>query len=292
MSVRAALPDLLAGLTAPREVATTVRGVAVGASPASTSHIDRWRSRVKRTKDLTRLRFDRQGVYLANNVHIPWSVPLARVSLLPVLPAVCAAGDIAEAVEVLATRDLWPWAVGDDASPRWWCERCQGEGAVMLPRIPRGADGVTPTRCPCARDSTREEWDRSMVEYVSDLRDPPSLAALVAVASLGVDTLRRAEGLALQLVGRAPRIVWRVMSREALREWSMLGAGRTAGEGPATIAQAEWLRAKWAGPSPWWLTEAPADVAAAWPAVRDLMALGVTPVALDGDRITLAVEAI
>ncbi len=284
MSVRAALPGILAGLTAPREVATTVRGVAVGASPASTAHVDRWRSRVKRTKDLTRLRFDRQGVYLANNVHIPWSVPLARVSLLPVLPAVCAAGDIAEAVEVLATRDLWPWPVGDDTSPRWWCERCDA-----LARRRAGEDVPYPV-------TAQPSWQQCDGDGAMH---PPTLAALVAVASLGVDTLRRAEGLALQLVGRAPRIVFRVMSREALREWADDGAGRPIPDTPRTIMRASafardlphpWR--SWCGAAPLWLADAPDDVQRAWPALRDLVALDIHLVALDGDRITLAVEAI
>ncbi len=98
------------------------------------------------------------------------------------------------------------------------------------------------------------------------------------------------------------------MTREALRAWAYR-AGRRVGEPPVTVTQAaalasmpaesegwagavgSWLD-RWSGPSPWWLREAPADVVAAWPALRDLAVLGVTPVALDGDRITLAVEAI
>ena len=195
----------------------------------------------------------------------------------------------AEAVEVLATRDLWPWAPGDDAAPRWWCEECRGRGWT------HGGDVMCRN---CDNDPAP----------LGTRADPPTLAALVAVASLGVDALRRAEGLALQLVGRAPRLVWRTMTREALRAWAYR-TGRRVGEPPVTVAQAaalasmpaesegwagavgSWLD-RWSGPSPWWLREAPADVVAAWPALRDLAALGVTPVALDGDRITLAVEAI
>ena len=217
----------------------------------------------------------REGVRDPRMTRRPWiTTPAAReprridgaVVIVEVAPA--HAITPAEAVEALATRGLWPWPVGDDASPRWWCE------------------------------------------FLNDaiIADPPTLAALVAVASLGVDTLRRAEGLALQLVGRAPRLVWRTMSREALRAWAYR-TGRRVGEPPVTVAQAaalasmpaesegwagavgSWLD-RWSGPSPWWLREAPADVVAAWPALRDLAALGVTPVALDGDRVTLAVEAI
>jgi hypothetical protein len=179
----------------------------------------------------------------------------------------------AEAVEVLHTRGLWPWAPGDDASPRWWCDRCDGTGLDPRVRL---------YRKPCAE---RCDWGTAA--------HPPTLADLVAVASLGVDTLRRAEGLALQLVGRSPRIVWRVMTREALTEWVASGAGRPVAEAPQTIPQAACVaavRGGWDGVTPWWLHEAQA-VAAAWSAVRDIVALGVTPVALDGDRITLAVES-
>jgi len=197
----------------------------------------------------------------------------------------------AEAVEVLATRGLWPWAPGDDAAPRWWCERCEGRGKLRPLFEGSPPPGVTridtmphASVCPVCRGHTA---------------DPPTLAALVAVASLGVETLRTAEELVLQLVGRAPRVTFRVMSREALARWSQVGDGRPVATAPQTIPQAaciareRWQSGdRWDGPSPWWLREAPADVAAAWPALRDLAALGVTPVALDGDRVTLAVEAL
>ena len=181
----------------------------------------------------------------------------------------------AEGVEALATRGLWPWSVGDDAAPRWWCERCQGCG--WLPGW---------QHCGCVGEPEHEYGHTA---------DPPTLATLVAVASLGAPTLLRAEELARVLVGRAPRVVWRAMSREVLREWVDGGAGRPVAEAPQTIPQAACVaavRGGWDGPSPWWLREAPDDVAAAWPAVRDLAVIGVTPVALDGDRITLAVEAL
>jgi len=128
--------------------------------------------------------------------------------------------------------------------------------------------------------------------------DPPTLAALVAVASLGVDTLRRAEGLALQLVGRTPRIVWRVMTREKLRLHHATGKWDTRADQTApawlfsfqadlALSPHEYMR------SLAWRNAASAHEAhPAWPALRDLHGLGLHLVALDGDRITLAVEAI
>lgn len=148
----------------------------------------------------------------------------------------------AEAVEVLATRGLWPWPVGDDAAPRWWCERCGGSGSAEGRSVPCGACGAT-----------------MRLDDLGHTADPPTLAALVAVASLGAPTLLRVEELARVLVGRAPRVVFRIVARETARERHE----RTVGREPR-----------------------------ATPAERDLAALGLHLVALDGDRITLAVEAL
>lgn len=196
----------------------------------------------------------------------------------------------AEAVEVLATRGLWPWAPGDDASPRWWCERCEGRGRLRMLFEGTARLGVT------YFDALPHA---SVCPVCLGTADPPTLAALVAVASLGAPTLLRVEELARVLVGRAPRVVWLVMSREALARWSQVGDGRPVATAPQTIPQAACVARErwqsgdhWNGPSPWWLHDAPAGVAASWPAVRDLAAIGVTPVALDGDRIVLAVEAL
>lgn len=175
----------------------------------------------------------------------------------------------AEAVEVLATRDLWPWAVGDDAAPRWWCERCQGCG--WLPGW---------QHCGCVGEPEHEYGHTA---------DPPTLAALVAVASLGVDTLRRAEGLALQLVGRAPRLTFRVMSREAIEDHHASMRGRTVRSDAQMAlslfahAHADGWRGDWARGD---------GLHRAWPVLRDIASLGLHLVALDGDRITLAVGAI
>lgn len=175
----------------------------------------------------------------------------------------------ADAVEVLATRALWPWPVGDDASPRWWCERCQGCG--WLPGW---------QHCECVGDPEHEYGHTA---------DPPTLAALVAVASLGVDALRRAEGLALQLVGRAPRLTFRVMSREAIEDHHASMRGRTVRSDAQMAlslfahAHADGWRGDWARGD---------GLHRAWPVLRDIASLGLHLVALDGDRITLAVGAI
>ena len=114
----------------------------------------------------------------------------------------------AEAVEALATARLWPWEPGE--GPRWRCEACCGCG---------GMDGiggyVDCDACASTGDSTA----------------PPTLAALVAVASLGAPQLARYVHLAGEIAravtyGNA-RVVWRVMAREAIVAWAMDRRGKT-----------------------------------------------------------------
>ena len=190
----------------------------------------------------------------------------------------------AEAVEVLATRGLWPWAPGDDAAPRWWCERCQGSGLDPRVRL---------YRKPCAE---RCDWGTAA--------DPPTLAALVAVASLGVDALRRAEGLALQLVGRSPRVVFRAVSRETLRAWTEERVYRDGDASLAYVAAHEALGAPstsplhyghgetWSESFPWLGLSGGHVARRHWSVVRDLGLLGAMLVDLSGDRVTLAVESL
>ncbi len=152
----------------------------------------------------------------------------------------------AEAVESLYAREapLWPWSPGDDAAPRWWCEACEGNGSVEGRGVPCGACGAT-----------------MRLDDLGSTTDPSSLATLVTVASLGAPTLRAAEELARVIVGRTPRIVWRVMPKDAF------------------AAIVKWVNSEQcAGSSP--------------RASHDLVALGVVAVAIYDDQITLAVAAI
>ncbi len=186
--------------------------------------------------------------------------------------------DTETAADRLALAGLWPWPVGDDASPRWWCERCDA-----LARRRAGEDVPYPV-------TAQPSWQQCDGDGAMH---PPTLAALVAVASLGVEALRRAEGLALQLVGRAPHIVWRVMSREALDRYD----DRPMEPGSMTPAQVTVrLRRQRRDFGVEWPDECPfyynAAIHRAWPALRDLAALGLHIVAHGGDRVTLAVEAI
>ena len=192
----------------------------------------------------------------------------------------------AEAVEALATARLWPWEPGDDPT-RWWCERCLGGG--------RHVDGTACVVC---------DHDDAVSDYRGDghAANPPTLAALVAVASLGAGRLARYVELAGEIARAAgcarARVVWRVMGREKLRlhhatvKWDTR-ADQTAPawlfsfQADLALSPHEYMR------SLAWRNAASAHEAhPAWPALRDLHGLGLHLVALDGDRITLAVEAI
>lgn len=167
-----------------------------------------------------------------------------------------------EAVEVLHDHGVYPWSPGDPAAPRWWCE------------------------------------------FLNDtiIDDPPSLPALVAVASLGVERLRAAEGLTQEIAAHAgcreARLVWRVMGREAIEMHHVRICSDQAWRGgsptlPEVASVEEAIRID-GGAWPWHAAEDWSDstARAAWPALRDLHALGLHLVALDASRIVLAVEAI
>lgn len=170
----------------------------------------------------------------------------------------------AEALEALVATGLLP-AHWTDAmrAPRWWCDAC-GE---------RGERHTTAA--------------------------PPSHAALVAVASLGVAALARAEALVAETWPRA-RLVWRVMGAEELRRHhertSVSGSGL-----PVVVSLEETQMAGMRWPVSWpryAATRVPKDAALKWPALRALALTedgkptGLHLVALDDARVVLAVEAL
>lgn len=190
-----------------------------------------------------------------------------------------------------ATPRLWPWAPGDVHAPWWWCDRCARQGW----------QSDAPVACVC---------DRS-----DDV--PPSLADLVAVASLGAATLRRVAELVRELHAvtggeTGATLVWRVMTREALREhreWCLRtpALGRHAGQALVLIfGDEEWRRcegrtaltsAVW--PEAFPHTDLPDDRAErrAYPILRALAVhedgtpTGLHLVAADRTRVVIAVEA-
>jgi len=194
-------------------------------------------------------------------------------------------GGAEEAQDRLCRADLYPWTPGDERAPRWWCEGCEGTGLAAADAR-RGRKVYRCGECDIAGHTT----------------DPPSHAALVAVASLGVDRLRAAEGLTQEIAAHAgcreARLVWRAMGREAIEMHHVRICSDQAWRGgsptlPEVASVEEAIRID-GGAWPWHAAEDWSDstARAAWPALRDLHALGLHLVALDASRIVLAVEAI
>jgi len=210
----------------------------------------------------------------------------------------------AEAVEALATARLWPWEIGDERAPRWWCEECEGTGRAQEPGPPRGRV------CLCCGVPADEL--AAAPRGIGHVADPPSLAALVAVASLGRPLLQRITHTLVPWIARAAgcpdaRVVWRVMGLEALLRHHEVTAREGDGWGCVYVSSHEHERARRPqsfGGQPAWPNACPwpslAQVDAAWPALRTLAVgdgetpqpTGVHLVALDASRIVLAVEAI
>ncbi len=195
----------------------------------------------------------------------------------------------ADAIGALVEAALLPehWA-RELTAPRWWCERCKGKGVHHYEEAPG------PVMCSCMTydaDGYRVRNGHTPV--------PPSHAALVADASLGVDTLARAEAIVAETWPRA-RLVWRVMGAEELRRHhertSVSGSGL-----PVVVSLEETQMAGMRWPVSWpryAATRVPKDAALKWPALRALALTedgkptGLHLVALDDARVVLAVEAL
>lgn len=161
----------------------------------------------------------------------------------------------AAALAAIVEAELLPahWC-DPERAPRWWCERCAGVGRVTLRSIDGSGDLGSYAVTPDAYGDLR--CDAFDVSGAPPCGAPPSLPALVAVASLGADTLARAEAIVAE-TWRA-RVVWRAMGAEKIREhrWSAYGP-----VGPPRV-------------------------------VAELLAVGAYPLSRDGDRVTLGVEAL
>lgn len=189
----------------------------------------------------------------------------------------------ADALAALDARGLIPTHWSDsERGPRWWCEACRGTGLRDRPG-----------RYPCFRcDSSSRE---PATDPPGHTAAPPSHPALVAVASLGVDTLARAEAIVAE-AWRA-RVVFRVMTAEALDahgEWTFSRAyapGESHAPRAAAIERHTGRHLRSEVPEACDHGDQHPSVVAAWPALRALAALGLHLVAVDDGRVTLAVEA-
>lgn len=179
------------------------------------------------------------------------STPTATVPWAHATPA----DTLAALVEAELLPEQW---CDPERGPRWWCERCAGVGRVTLRSIDGSGDLGSYAVMPDARGDLR--CDAFDVSGAPPCGAPPSHPALVAVASLGVDTLARAEAIVAE-TWRA-RVVWRVLEAA---EYGEARIGLTL-RGDAS----ERSRA--------------AHVA--------LWDLNIYPLAIDDGRVTLAVEAL
>lgn len=184
---------------------------------------------------------------------VPWAHPTPR-----------------EALEALVSRGFVPPAWGEPGAVRWWgggweCEGCRRDfGAGSLP---------------C------EACDEANVGMAAD--DPPSHAALLAVASLGAASLARVELLA-DAVRRGAGLVWRVdtaasfAARHRRLVRSEILRGGTCGNSLAAVFATEENRANESdandGRVPAWPERCPwtvGDVSRAWGALLGLRRAGV-----------------
>lgn len=222
----------------------------------------------------------------------------------PALGAVRAAtagyGTPAAALEALVAAgslaDHWADAA---RAPRWWCEACEGTGEV------RGTAGgfATVWWCgvcdPRGAEDARPGTRRDSSAPVGTAAAPPSLPALVAVASLGVDTLARVEAIVAETWPGA-RLVWRCESAEGLRavfdEWV---GRRTPDRRVERVASVAWWRRS-AADEPRdsvaemlaWCDVHDPGLAPAARAVAALAELDVWALACDAARVVLGVESI
>lgn len=184
----------------------------------------------------------------------------------------------ADALAALVEARLIPehW-LDPERAPRWWWGECSVCGGN--PRVSDEHGFVTRETCfACDDDGYHTPT-------------PPSLPAVVAVASLGADTLARAEEHARQ--SWRARVVWRVASGKAIRDGHRDVLDHTSAEDPARVVSATAA-----------LYPKDADAARRWAegaglppktgdAVVDLLSLGLHLVAVDDRRaVTLAVEAL
>lgn len=191
--------------------------------------------------------------------------------------------DPREALEALESRGLAP---PHDAGRLWRCHACDGSGLVRSSFAGRGGASIGGWLC--------GECSGRMLST-----SPGGVEDVASVASLGLDGWLRAEALAGVLL-RDASVAWRPMQRQGLlaHSWSSL-LGHDGEDGPAEAAMREFARQASgdAGDErPPWHQDPPgrcrADARAAWPAIRELAAIGALPVRIDADQgvVSLAVE--
>lgn len=185
----------------------------------------------------------------------------------------------ADALAALVEAELLPehWA-DDGRAPRWWseaCRTCGGNGWIVTSTGDGSHGTLEQENCPDCEDGS------------GHAPAPPSHDALVAVASLSVDTIARAEAIVAETWPGA-RLVWRVESAAKLSALriaqlfnrdapeAVVAACSIDASGVLHNAARAAARARGVDHRP----------------IEALAALGLHLVALDAGRVVLAVEAL
>jgi len=169
-------------------------------------HRDRWRERIRRTRDVWRLRYTQKAIHLANNHALKWRDDAATrwPALVSVLTALrdCR-GDMGATWETLLAREVLPASWFEDPNRRFWCAGCDGKGDGVW------SDAQT-LKCPCGGLHRVE---------------PRTFLDLVSWTNLGTTKIQQAEEAAHEAVSRLRawgvavhprRIVWRVIDHDEL----------------------------------------------------------------------------
>lgn len=213
----------------------------------------------------------------------------------------------AEAVEALSAHDMWPMEWLDEASGvRWWREDYMCDGCY---RDLRGSSAPGCVECERANNFTS-------AASTATPNEPMTILDLVTVASMGVVNLHRIVELA-RIIEPYAVVVWRVMKPEALQEHHRECEERRNDSSAALVFSREARDDEWGGvlrerdgrkrwqekcPYHGWFgsggDDDPQGVHRAWPALRELHALGVhlvghTPRSGDAPgHVVIGVEAL
>lgn len=212
-------------------------------SNGPSAHYLRWSQRIKRTRNLQRLRFSSTGVHLANNVLIRWQENV--LPILPRLPEVltaardyataalesASAADVAGATDALVSRGVAPPSPFGEDGRVWW-RSCPREGS---PSCTYGDKPASPYCDYCHGDGFLAE------PYA------PSLAHFIGLYARG-DLATRAENVAQEFFAsrgvRIDRVAWCVWTKAAYdTEYrrGRFGCERNTLEGAIVAGTARWI---------------------------------------------------
>lgn len=234
---------------------------------------------------------------------------------------------VSDALEILAGRDLWPWEPHGEDAARWWRDPPVREGQFVAlagdsttVRVAHQGDRVVGQVLSVSGDTAHVVYQGNVATgaySAMTLRRnptdwshaPPSIADLVAVASLGCERLRLIVDLAHELEHKAA-VVWKVVARcdpavAAERVGAFVDAGgnisqaamrdllNIAGRADGTLKSLVTYARISASREEWRRDAVPLGIGSSVDAVYDLVtACGVEPLEATPDRVVIGVEAV